>query len=303
MYQQPTAPQSIGGVLDSAIGLLKAAWIPALTMAAACAATSSVPSLLAVAMPEPMIAPTPEDITPEFASEYMGASALLLLAYFVSLPFVLLFGLGLIAQMHATQRGHVLGWRDALTFAGRRFLHALLCAILLILAIGVAYMGVVFIGVLLFATMMVAGAQSGAMAIVLVLALVLFASIPIVVLLVYWGFALPLIVTRNLDTFAALGRSWNLVRGHFWRTLLILTIAGFIVTVITVLVSFGAFFTAFVPTVSGQVAILFLINTLSGMVTTPMLVAALLAVLHDLTLRRGGDDLQRRIEAAAGRSP
>ena len=86
MYQQPTAPQSIGGVLDSAIGLFKAAWIPALTMAAACAATSSVPSLFAVALPEPMIAPTPEDITAEFASEYLAASALLLLAYVVALP-------------------------------------------------------------------------------------------------------------------------------------------------------------------------------------------------------------------------
>ena len=304
MYQQPPAPQTIGGVLDSAIGLFKAAWIPALAMAVACAAASSVPSLLGVAVPEPMIAsPPPEDLTPEFMSEYMGAMALLLLVYFVSLPLVLLFGLGLVAQMHATQRGDVLGWRDALTIAGRRFLHALLCTIVLIVAVGVVYLGVVFVGVIALMTMLVAGTPSTASAIILVLALALFASIPIVVLMVYWGFALPLIVTQNLAAFAALGRSWSLVRGHWWRTLLILTIATFIIVVITILVSFGAFFAGLAPSVMARSAILFLISTLSGTVTTPMFVAVLLAVLHDLSLRRGGDDLGRRIEAAAGRGP
>lgn len=302
MYQQPTAPQSIGGVLDSAIGLFKAAWIPALAMAVACAAASSVPSLLGGAMPEPIIAPTPENLSPEFAAEYMQTMALLLLVYFVTLPFVLLFGLGLIAQMHATQRGDALDWREALMIAGRRFLQALLCAILLIVAVGVVYLGVVFVGVFLLATVFVASTPSAVVTVVLVLSLVLAASIPIVVLVVYCGFALPLIVAQNLDAFAALGRSWNLVRGHWWRTFLILTIATFIIVVVTILVSFGASFAAFVPAAMGQSAILFLINTLSGMVTTPLLIAVLLALLHDLSLRRGGDDLQRRIEAVAGRS-
>lgn len=307
MYQQPSAPQSIGGVLDSAIRLFKAAWIPALAMAVACAAASSAPSLLATPMPEPIIASTPDDISPEFAAEYMQATALVLVVYLVSLPFVLLFGLALIAQIHATQRGDVLGWRDALTIAGRRFLHALLCVILLTAVAGVLYVGAVFAGVLLLGTMLAVGSSSGvvaisAMTIVAVVAMVLLASMPVVVLVVYLGFALPLVVTQDLDAFAALGRSWNLVRGHWWRTLVILTIATFIIAVITILVSFGTFFAAYVPSAMSQAAILFLVNTLTGMVTTPMFVAVLLAVLHDLSLRRGGDDLRRRIEAIAGRS-
>ena len=300
MYQQPTSPQSIGGVLDSAIGLFKAAWIPALTMAVACAAASSAPSLLGIVVPEPTIAPTSDDLT-GLATDSVGAMALFLLVYLVTLPFVLFFGLGIIAQIHATQRGDVLGWRDALTIAGRRFLQALLCAFLLALAVGVVYMGVLFVAMILLAGVMAAGASSGVVAVLVVLVAVLTASIPIVVLFVYWSFALPLIVTHNLDTFAALGRSWNLVRGHWWRTLLILTIATFIIVVVTILVSVGAFFVAFTPSALGQSVILFLINTLSGMVTTPLFVAVLLALLHDLTLRRGGDDLQTRIEAVRGR--
>ena len=307
MYQQPTAPQPIGGVLDSAIRLFKSAWIPVLAMAAACAAASSLPNLFGIVAPDLVIGTTlpgdPDQTVVDL--EDLFPLVLLFVVILATLPFVLFFGLGVIAQANATRRGVQLAWRDAAGVAFRRFPSALLCLLIYFVVFGGIFFVAAFVGGVALAAIIPASEPSILFGLLFGFGLVLLASIPIIGLLVYWCFALPLVVTENLGAVKALGRSWTLVRGHWWRTLLILTIATFIVLVVTVVLSVVgsllATLAAGTGSVGGMSVILFGVDTLGGTVTTPLFVAVLLATLHDLTLRRGGDDLQERLEAIGGR--
>ena len=307
MYQQQTAPQSIGGVLDSAIRLFKSAWIPVLAMAAACAASSSLPNLFGIVSPDLGIGTTlpgePDQTVVDV--EDIVPLVLLFVVTFATLPLVLFFGLGLIAQANATRRGALLAWRDAAGVAFRRFPSALLCSLIYFVVFGGIFFVAAIVGGIALAAIIPDSEPSILIGLLFGFGLVMLASIPVIGLLVYWCFALPLVVTENLGALEALGRSWKLVRGHWWRTLLILTMATFIVLVVTVVLSVVgsllATLAAGTGSVGGMSAILFVVNTLGGMVTTPLFVAVLLATLHDLTLRRGGDDLQERLEAIGGR--
>ena len=307
MYQRQIAPQSIGGVLDSAIRLFKSAWIPVLAMAAACAVASSLPNLLGIVFPALAIDTTlpDESVQPIVGVQNLVQLVLLFTIALAMLPLVLFFGLGLIAQTNAIRRGALLAWRDASAVAFRRFPSALLCSVIYFVVFGGIFFVAAMVGGVVLATILPDSEPSILIGLLFGFGLVLLASIPVIGLLVYWCFALPLVVTENLGALEALGRSWKLVRGHWWRTLLILTIATFIVLVVTVLLSvigsFLATLAADAGSVDGVSAILFAINTLSGMVTTPLFVAVLLATLHDLTLRRGGDDLRERLDAIGGR--
>ncbi|MCE2424021.1 MAG: glycerophosphoryl diester phosphodiesterase membrane domain-containing protein, partial [Pseudomonadales bacterium] len=222
----------------------------------------------------------------------------LLLVILATLPFVLFFGLGVIAQANATRRGVQLAWHDAAGVAFRRFPSALLCLLIYFVVFG----GIFFVAVIVWGVALATIIPAIEPSIVFGL---LFGFGLVIGLLVYWCFALPLVVTENLGAVKALGRSWTLVRGHWWRTLLILTSATFIVLVVTVVLSVVGYLLATLAagtgSVGGMSVILFGVDTLGGTVTTPLFVAVLLATLHDLTLRRGGDDLQERLEAIGGR--
>ncbi len=307
MYQQPTAPQPIGGVLDSAIRLFKSAWMPVLAMATACAAASSLPNLFGIVAPGLDIGATlpvePDQTVVDV--EDIVPLALLFVVTLATLPLVLFFGLGIIAQANATRRGALLAWRDAAGVAFRRFPQALLCSIIYVVVLGGIFVVAATVWGVALVTLVRDIVPSILYGLLFGFGLVLLASIPVIGLLVYWCFALPLIVTENLGAVQALGRSWTLVRGHWWRTLLILTIATFIALVVTVVLSVAGSLLATLAvgtdSIGGTSVILFGVNTLGGMVTTPLFVVVLLATLHDLTLRRGGDDLQERLEAIGGR--
>jgi hypothetical protein len=133
-------------------------------------------------------------------------------------------------------------------------------------------------------------------------------TIPVVIwVLIRWSVGMPALFAEGIGPVKALGRSWNLVRDNWWRTLGILIIVSIMVSLIqTALQALFVGVAAVVPGLSGDVR--------SGMVTTvTTLVDALVGAITpiaitmlylDLRVRKEGLDLdQLARQAAPGTAP
>jgi hypothetical protein len=122
---------------------------------------------------------------------------------------------------------------------------------------------------------------------------------------VYFATALmmtgPAVLIEKLGPGQALSRSVQLVRGNWWRTTTILTVALLIVIVFYVLGGLVGFMLA-VPLAGGTdivvvAAMTSVVGLLIGALVVPLVVALLLATYVDLRVRRQGSDLEQRISA------
>lgn len=283
MYRMPAVAQDVGGVLDSGFALFKAGWRQVFALAALAGAATSAWRLV-----DDTVARMLEG---DFTPQPLGWHTLLLL---LGALVGIFLNLGVIARFAALAAGRAISVRTALWRALRRYLSFLLC----ILALGVALLGpliaVAFAlagaGVLASGGALLFGVLFGLLAVGL-------ASL----LLVYWYFAMFLVITRNVGFLAALHGSFVLVRGHWWRTVAILVVAYAITLVATVLV--GAVAAALGALVGlaniNADGLVFLMEALGAGITMPFMIAVSLLALNDLEVRRRGSDLAVRIDAAA----
>jgi hypothetical protein len=126
---------------------------------------------------------------------------------------------------------------------------------------------------------------------------------------VRWLFAAQTVVIEERGGLAALRRSWELVRGSFWRVLaidLLLTILGAILTagpVLAIQLAASLLPSFAIVTVANNI-----VSTALNIVVLPLQFAALTLLYFDLRIRREGFDLellaqQRLTVAAAGAVP
>lgn len=120
----------------------------------------------------------------------------------------------------------------------------------------------------------------GAAAVLGILALTLLMYVGIVYLGVRLALAPYAAATQRIGPARALGTSWRLTRGSFWRTLGVLFIVGLVVSTLSNSVSV-------VQLVSIPAASLVLLPLVLGL-TTPLSTLAAVVVLYDLRLRREG---------------
>lgn len=137
---------------------------------------------------------------------------------------------------------------------------------------------------------------------------VLIITIPVVIwVLVRWAVATPALFAEGVGPIKALGRSWNLVRDNWWRTVGILIIVAIMVSLIQS--ALGVLFTgvaAVLPGIgedlrSGLVTtVATLVNALVGAITP----IAITMLYLDLRVRKEGLDLdQLARQAAPGAAP
>ena len=301
VYRQLAAPEPIGRVLDNAVALFKASFVPVLLLALASALARSVP-ILFHAWSEFLLADGPLMDRLIEPGRILGAVGDALPVFLVSWLVGVFLALGVIVQMDAIRRSSTVPWPAALAAAFRRLPAALICCLVYLLVLFLVSAIAVFLGAAVVRALYLAlePGMVEVLAILIGMAASLAAAIPLTVLAVYWSLALPLIVMNDLGAFAALRRSWNLVRGHWWRTLAILTLAMFFILVVASLASLADVLVVSIAHGGLGVRVpVFALNALAGTVTTPLLVAALLAMLADLELRRGGADLGERMEQSA----
>ena len=278
MYVQPTAPRAIGGVIDDAIKLYRASfrtcWPIALIGSVVTAAISlyllsRFPALATVRDPAlmwQMLKPSPLWgwlLIP-------GIASLLLLGAVIACQNALAAGTGPMT----------VGVALATAFAR---LHWLLLAVLV---------GVIFIGF-----------GVGIVLVPVVAASRVLAVLAWVILGIYlWGrlqLWMVAVFAEDAGTFRAMGVSWRLVGGHWWRSATILTVGIIIVLVISMLFGFVGNL-IFVVVRVDRMSVLMgnqLITAVERVFVTPMMPAVLVAMYYDFKLRREGGDLAARTKS------
>lgn len=138
------------------------------------------------------------------------------------------------------------------------------------------------------------GAVAGVMCLYLV---VIFTAI---YLFVRWSVCVPAMVEQNLGPIGALGRSWQLTKGRFWRTfafvLLVSLLSVIIVSVpATILSQLGLLFLGQIEDMFMLQSVSTAISSLFSVIWIPLYTAAYLMYYYDLRVRNEGYDLAQRI--------
>lgn len=105
------------------------------------------------------------------------------------------------------------------------------------------------------------------------------------------------ITLEKVGALAGMRRSWNLVRGSFWRVLFTAFLMYAFITILTAMPSYAVTFTAFlIPSVAVQTVLNTAVGTVVGVVTTPLYLAVLTILYYDLRIRSEGLDLELRAQ-------
>lgn len=288
MDHQPPDQKPVGVVLDGAIGLFRASFASVLLLAFASALIRSLPSLYPSWSEILLSSGVLSDSVVPVDSLLQGLRRWLL-GFAVTWPVGMFLGLAVIIQMDAVANGGTLGWYAAVHRAWHRLVPMIGCLVVFAATVAVAAGGSLLVGGVVVGAVLldVPTSAVGLVAGLIGMAVALVAAIPLVAVFVYWCLALPLVATQDIGTVAALRGSWRLVRRNWWRTLVIVSVVGFVVFAVTSLVRIVDML--LVAASDGGAAVrvaAVLLNTAGGTVTTPLFIAALLATLRDLSPQR-----------------
>lgn len=269
MFVRPTAPRSIGGVLDDAIRLYRASlsrcWVLVLIGGLLSAVVGVYVSLQFGAL-------TRQTATIAGAAallprlQAVGRSPGLMALDVLASLFWLLFHAAVIRSQDTVANGAPESLGASLRFALTRL------------------------------PAMVVGAIVFAMALTVGLVLLIIPGLWLWGQLQLWLVAL---CAEDLGPFGALGRSWRLIEHHWWRAT---TTVGVILMVILVLSMGGGLVigVAALATRGDLVRVLLanqLVTLLINVFTTPLGTATMIAMYYDLKLRREGGDLAARVSS------
>lgn len=158
-----------------------------------------------------------------------------------------------------------------------------------------------------------AGAHLVVLGVLLGIVVGITASVFVLILGVRWLFAIPVVVLEHAGPVQALRRSWQLVRGSWWRVFGIMLLGWIIVYFVSAIISLPFGIGTFVTTIQaagagGGAAWLSALLTAIGAivantVTAPLLSGLLVVLYTDLRMRREGMDISLRTAAAAGGQP
>jgi hypothetical protein len=301
-YVAPSAPSSIGGVLDNWLRLFRsslgACWPIALLAAAAGALVQFAIT------PPPAPAPNLSSVQAllHYWSTQSGPGVFLA---DIGLGFIaLLVYAALLTQQAALVRGEEPFSSGAALAKGlRRVPQILLGWVLMVLIIGAIFVPAVIGAVVLIPFRKVLAAMLfaflGAMALFVVLIYVL-------VRLQIW---LAVMFAENRSGPSSLGRSWDLVKGNWWRVTGIGFVSGIVIAILTwaasAVIGMAAGVFDFHDTgpdlLVRRIQLIGAVSQVVRLLTMPLLTAVWLAIYQDLILRREGGDLAARTEALGGK--
>jgi hypothetical protein len=133
----------------------------------------------------------------------------------------------------------------------------------------------------------------------------IFVIAPGVWLYIAWAFATPILLTEGIKGRRALGRSYGLVKGRWWRTFGVIAL-GFILASIVSSVVQALFFAGILFNADND-ALVLVLSAIAGIVglliTTPLQAALLTVVYFDLRVRKEGFDLELLAQGIGGTAP
>jgi hypothetical protein len=300
VYIKPTAPRSIGGIVDDGIKLYGSAFAKSWPLALLAQVMLAGPALilryqlsglqLAATNPQAMQA-----MFAIFKSPSVWLSYIVMMIVIVGSYNALIVLLDGVAETKAESFGRSLA-------AGVRLLpRTILLFVVLGLALAVGGFVVGIVGGVLVALLSRALGSFGP--VVIGISWVVFACFMIYV----WGrlfLSNIALVVEDAGVFKSLSISWALIKNHWWRTATIYTLALIIVMVFYFVIGFvnAALVGVTIQRPFGTATILSqLISMAGGTVLMSLVPAVLLAMYHDLKLRKEGTDLAGRVDALAAR--
>jgi len=278
MYQPPTSPQSIGGVLDSGFKLFGACFTQVFLFALVLALLS-VPFALAA----PLVAG--REITPVLGTG-IGVAVLAVIAI------AAIVASAMIARIDGVARGAPLSVAAALGVGARRFIIVILAGFLMSLTVAA-------IPLLVACAAWLAGTP-----LLTAMRVFVLLCVPFSIIMIWLAFAPYLAITDRLGPIKSLIYSRAITRGHWWRTAALITILAIIVIVLyVVLVLVLGIFVALNPPSAENPAPPWYFQVVVGpimeAVIAPLSYSLLMSILYDLKLRHEGGDLAARIAASA----
>ena len=156
----------------------------------------------------------------------------------------------------------------------------------------------IFIGVALVFGIVLAIAGVAQSPALVVIASVL-ALLGAVWLFVKLSLSIPPVVVEQAGPGRAMGRSWALVRGRFWRLLGTWLVIGIILIVLTLVFTAGFALVGALAGTFGAVAAGFVGSTLAGILTTPLFLNAALLLYYDSRIRSEAYDLDVMTQGVA----
>lgn len=137
---------------------------------------------------------------------------------------------------------------------------------------------------------------------VLLFAGILLITIPFVIwIAVRWLVGAPALLAEDLGPVNALGRSWQLVEGRWWRTVGIFLVVVIMTTVASaILGATGGAIMGLVPGLSDDLrgALVQVTSSLTGALVLPVSYIAITLMYYDLRVRREGLDLDQLAQQA-----
>ena len=233
---------------------------------------------------------------------------LLSLVLTILLGFFAIFKLGATASFVSERfLGHRITVWQAYKNAFGHGLSLFVDALLLVLAyVGVLSLliGVVFVPVLLGMGLISSGgnnlgsggAPAGAGVVICLFVLLIPTIMSLLYLYAHWTFWSQAIMLENYSGTGALGRSWKLVKGTFWRVLLfnvLLTIFPWVISFsASAAVSWGS---VFLPNLGLRLILQLVVSGIINVIIAPLQYAALTILYYDLRIRKEGFDLQMQL--------
>jgi hypothetical protein len=260
MYARPSAPRSIGGVLDDAISLYRHSFSSVWPLTLTAAVVIGVPSIfLGLQLSRSMTGGPTAIFAMMKEPSYWLTYALIVLAYLV---------------VH----GALISALDAFAARGQTSLGEALSA-----------------GVSLLPRML---AVSVLLGIMLTIGLVLLVVPAIYLWGIYQLSFVALIVERS-GISQAFGDSRRLIKGYWWRSAVVITVAIIIVLVLSIAAGVANGVTAAVIGFGSVTAVIsqHIITAVLNVFLFPLLPCFLLTMYYDLKLRHEGGDLAARVDA------
>jgi hypothetical protein len=274
MYQKPTVPRSIGGVLDDCLQLYKASLTKCMVLALLASFVAGAMSYFVLGS-MPVITPTTPLPPAEVLARYQGMFATFGVWYLlVIVVSAVLYG-AMIVTVTGVSHGEAPPLGAALAKGVRRAPALILAGIVFVISITIGFVLLLIPGFYLWNRMQL--------------------------------FAVPL-VAESTGPFESIGTSWRLVGGNWWRTATLVFVIFVIILIFEIIIGTVGGAVAYLsgatsgltvnPASLARVSLVtMLIGGLVRIFTLPLVIAAFVAIYQDLVLRKGGGDLEARLGA------
>lgn len=289
MYQKPSAPSGIGGVLDDSFKLYRNAFAKSWGLALCGQVLLAIPAMVL------RFQIKDANFTAGNAQAALAVfkSPSVWLSYLAMVVVAMGFYNALVAQIDGSAKS-----REQSVGASLRTGFRLLPRSILLIAV---LMGAVLAAAL--ATGIVIGGFSNFLS--AIVSGVLVAALAVAAIYV-WGRAFLAniaLVVEDAAVFRSLGISWTLIKGHWWRTSTVYSVALIIVMVfyVIIIVANGIAGVALRGSFTAETVLSPLVTILGGSVPMSFLPAVLLSTYYDLKLRQEGADLASRADALGPR--